>query len=76
MSIAERLIAGGWPAQTTRKSVDESSRGTGMLVELDLPQAFSVRDENEFFPVEHLIARLNPDLVVRQVATGMQNKSC
>ena len=36
-----------------------------------LPKAFSVRDEHEFFPVQHLMARLNPKLVVKQVATGV-----
>jgi len=30
-----------------------------------------VRDEHEFFPIQHLMARLNPQLVVREVATGM-----
>jgi hypothetical protein len=30
-----------------------------------------VRDEHEFFPIEHLVARLNPHLVVVQVATGV-----
>jgi hypothetical protein len=37
---------------------------------VDLPQAFSVRDEHEFFPIQHLMARLNSKLIVQQVATG------
>lgn len=45
-----------------------------MLIEVELPKAFSVRDENEFFPIQHLMARLNPDVMVVQVATGMHVK--
>ena len=41
-----------------------------MQVNIDLPRAFSVRDEHEFFPIQHLMARLNPQLMVRQIATG------
>jgi hypothetical protein len=42
-----------------------------MHTTIDLPKAFSVRDEHEFYPIEHLMARLNPKLTVRQVATGV-----
>jgi hypothetical protein len=42
-----------------------------MHAEVELPKAFSVREENEFFPIEHLVARLNPRLLVKQVATGV-----
>ena len=42
-----------------------------MLTKIQLPKAFSVRDEHEFFPMQHLMARLNPDLMVRPVATGV-----
>ena len=42
-----------------------------MHTKIELPKAFSVRDEHEFFPIQHLMARLNPQLVVREVATGM-----
>lgn len=42
-----------------------------MLTKVQLPKAFSVRDEHEFYPMQHLMARLNPDLMVEQVATGM-----
>lgn len=41
-----------------------------MQVELNLPKAFSVQNENEFFPIQHLMARMNPKLMVVQVATG------
>jgi hypothetical protein len=48
-----------------------------MLVEMGLPKAFSLRDENEFFPIQHLLARANPNLIVTQVATGMHvNGGC
>ena len=42
-----------------------------MHVKIELPKAFSVRDEHEFFPIQHLMARLNPQLVVKQMATGV-----
>jgi hypothetical protein len=38
---------------------------------VELPQAFSVRDENEFFTFQHLLARMNLKIMVKQVATGM-----
>ncbi len=41
-----------------------------MKTQVDLPKAFSVRDEHEFYPIEHLLARLNPELRVVRVATG------
>jgi len=41
-----------------------------MQARVDLPKAFSVRDENEFLPIQHLMARLNPKLVVQHVGTG------
>ena len=41
-----------------------------MQTSIDVPQAFSVRDENEFYPIRHLIGRLNPDLAVTRVTTG------
>ena len=42
-----------------------------MNATIELPKAFSVRDEHEFFPIQHLVARLNPKLMVRQIATGV-----
>ena len=42
-----------------------------MHTKIELPKAFSVRDEHEFLPIQHLMARLNPKLLVRQVATGV-----
>lgn len=41
-----------------------------MQTNVQLPKAFSVRDEHEFYPLQHLMARLNPKLHVKQVATG------
>jgi hypothetical protein len=41
-----------------------------MQAEVQIPKAFSVRDDHEFFPIQHLMARLNPRLMVVQVATG------
>jgi hypothetical protein len=41
-----------------------------MQATVELPKAFSVRDEHEFFPFQHLMARLNPKILVEQVATG------
>jgi hypothetical protein len=41
-----------------------------MQAKIDLPKAFSVRDEHEFYPLQHLMARLNPKIMVEQVATG------
>jgi hypothetical protein len=45
--------------------------GLNMHAKVELPKAFSVRDEHEFLPIGHLMARLNPQLVVREVATGV-----
>ncbi len=42
-----------------------------MQAAIQLPKAFSVRDDHEFHPIAHLLARLNPDLRVAQVATGV-----
>ena len=42
-----------------------------MHATIELPKAFAVRDEHEFFPIQHLMARLNPKLMVRQIATGV-----
>ena len=48
-----------------------------MQTQIDLPKAFSVRDEHEFFPIQHLMARLNPSLMVTQVGTGVHvNGGC
>jgi hypothetical protein len=42
-----------------------------MQATIQVPKAFSVRDENEFFAFEHLMARLNPQLRVSQVGIGL-----
>jgi hypothetical protein len=38
---------------------------------VELPKAFSVRDEHEFLPIQHLMGRMNPQFVVKQIATGV-----
>ena len=42
-----------------------------MKATIELPKAFSVRDDRELPLVQDLMARLNPKLLVVQVATGM-----
>jgi hypothetical protein len=41
-----------------------------MPASMKLPTAFSVRDDHEFFPIQHLMARINPKLMVVQLTTG------
>ncbi len=41
-----------------------------MQAVVELPKAFSVRDDHEIFPIQHLLARLNPELRAVQVTTG------
>ncbi len=48
-----------------------------MQATIELPKAFSVRDDHEIYPIRHLMARLNPKLRVDQVATGVHvNGGC
>ncbi len=42
-----------------------------MQAVVELPKAFSVRDEHEFYPFQHVMARLNSKLLVKQIATGV-----
>lgn len=42
-----------------------------MKVTIDLPKAFSVRDDREIPLVQDLVSRLNPKLLAAQVATGV-----
>ena len=42
-----------------------------MKATVELPKAFSVRDDRELPLVQDLMARLNPKLLVVQVATGV-----
>jgi hypothetical protein len=42
-----------------------------MHSKVELPKAFSVRDEHEFLPIQHLMERMNPQFVVKQIATGV-----
>ena len=41
-----------------------------MRTKIELPKAFSVRDERELVPIQHLMARLHPGLLVRQLQQG------
>ena len=41
-----------------------------MQASMRLPVAFSVRDEHEFFPMLHVMTRMNPKLTVAHVVTG------
>ena len=68
----------GWADETsptmTRRFTEHRHSATlrrDMFTKVQLPKAFSVRDEHEFYPMQHLMARLNPDLMVKQVATGV-----
>jgi len=42
-----------------------------MKATIELPKAFSVRDDRELPLIKDLMARLNPKLLVVQVATGV-----
>ena len=42
-----------------------------MKATVELPKAFSVRDDSELPLIRDLMARLNPKLLVAQVATGV-----
>ena len=42
-----------------------------MRTKIELPKAFSVGDERELVCIQQLMARLNPKLLVRQIATGV-----
>jgi len=42
-----------------------------MKATIELPKAFSVRDDRELPLIKDLMARLNPKLLVAQVATGV-----
>ena len=42
-----------------------------MQAKVELPKALSVRDEHELLPIQHLMSRLNPRLLVKEVATGV-----
>jgi hypothetical protein len=52
------------------RSIPVARRNYDMQATVRLPKAFSVRDEHELFPMQHLMARMNPKLMVVQVATG------
>jgi hypothetical protein len=46
-------------------------RSHAMQVTIELPKAFSVRDDRELSLIQDLMARLHPKLLVAQVATGV-----
>jgi len=46
-----------------------------METTIQVPKAFSVRDDHEFLAFKHLMVRLNPQLRVRQVGMGLHVKS-
>ncbi len=41
-----------------------------MKTNVTLPAAFSVRDANEFLPMQHVMARMSSNITVTPVATG------
>jgi hypothetical protein len=48
-----------------------------MRLSVEVPKAFSVRDEHEFFAHQDVMARMNPQLRVTQVAMGVHvNGGC
>ena len=48
-----------------------------MQAAIELPKAFSVRDDQELVLIQDVVARLNPKLLVVQVATGLHvNGGC
>jgi hypothetical protein len=46
-----------------------------METTIQIPKACSVRDDHEFLAFKHLMARLNPQLRVRQVGMGLHVNS-
>jgi hypothetical protein len=53
-----------------RTSTASAIRSHSVHAQVTLPKAFSVREEQEFLPIQHLMTRLNPQLLVKEVATG------
>jgi hypothetical protein len=75
-SIKNKRNKHGWKGKgetgEAKQTVFEwSVRSHSMHAKIELPKAFSVRDEHEFRPVQDLLTRMNLQLVVRQVATGV-----
>ncbi len=62
---SRRCRANGW--STTPVTI----RSDDMHAKIELPKAFSVRDKHEFLTFQHLMARMNPKLLVKEVATGV-----
>jgi hypothetical protein len=75
-SIKNKRNKHGWKGKGETSEVKQtvfewSVRRYDMHAKVELTKAFSVRDEHEFFPIRHLMARLNPNLLVKQIATGV-----
>jgi hypothetical protein len=68
-----KLIPNGRPGEPLSKQDVKAMmrRSSDMKAEIQLPKAFSLQNEDEFFPFQHLLARMNPKLMVVEVATGM-----
>jgi hypothetical protein len=60
-----RNAGGGGAKRFSRK------RSHAMQATIELPKAFSASDDREFSMIQHLMERLNPKLLVVQVATGV-----
>lgn len=60
-TLKKPKTGGGRPRTPTHGPIETTVR---------LPQAFSIANHEEFFPIQHLMARLNPRLIVLQAATG------
>jgi uncharacterized protein YhaN len=62
------------PAEQWDEASDDSAN-TIKMFDVDsmtkLPKAFSVRDDHEFLPMRHLLERMNPKIVLKQVAYGV-----
>jgi hypothetical protein len=61
----------GETGKTTQMVFECPVRSYNMHAAIELPKAFSVRDDHEFLPFQHLLARMSPKLIVKQVATGV-----
>lgn len=69
-------VAARWPIAKQPQRCSPTEKHI-MQTQIDLPKAFSVRDEHEFLPIQHLMARLNPKLVITQAGTGFHvNGGC
>jgi hypothetical protein len=63
------VVPTAWKEAITKSF--ESLRSHSMKATIELPKAFSVRDDRELPLVQNLMTLLNPKLMVAQVATGV-----